>query len=55
MRLPYDKKLIASRLGMKPETFSRALAQLRNHGVTIKGGDARIADLAVLHRHVSPE
>ncbi|MDE0407953.1 MAG: Crp/Fnr family transcriptional regulator [Alphaproteobacteria bacterium] len=55
VRLPYDKKLIANRLGMKPETFSRALAQLRNHGVTIKGGDARIADLAVLHRHVSPE
>ncbi len=29
IQLPYDKTLIASRLGMKPETFSRALAKLK--------------------------
>ncbi|HCR85951.1 MAG TPA: hypothetical protein DIV86_04665 [Alphaproteobacteria bacterium] len=29
LNLPYDKSLIASRLGMKPETFSRALNTLR--------------------------
>ncbi len=55
VRLPYDKKLIANRLGMKPETFSRALASLRKHGVSVSGGNARIADLAHLRRHVSPE
>ena len=55
VRLPYDKKLIANRLGMKPETFSRALASLRKHGVAVRGGSARIADLANLRRHVSPE
>ena len=55
VRLPYDKKLIANRLGMKPETFSRALASLRKHGVAVRGGSARIADLADLRRHVSPE
>ncbi len=33
VRLPYDKSLIAARLGMKPETFSRALATLKSHGV----------------------
>ncbi|MYE00818.1 MAG: cyclic nucleotide-binding domain-containing protein [Alphaproteobacteria bacterium] len=55
VRLPYDKKLIANRLGMKPETFSRALASLRNHGVAVRGSKARIADLARLRRHVSPD
>ncbi len=29
LNLPYDKMLIASRLGMKPETFSRALNRLK--------------------------
>lgn len=29
LHLPYDKTLIAARLGMKPETFSRALAKLK--------------------------
>jgi CRP-like cAMP-binding protein len=29
LHLPYDKSLIASRLGMKAETFSRALSKLR--------------------------
>ncbi len=33
--LPYGKALIASRLGMKPETFSRTLATLNKHGIAI--------------------
>ena len=53
LRLPYDKKLIANRLGMKPETFSRALASLRKHGVSVQGGNTRIADPVHLRRHVS--
>ena len=32
----YDKALAASRLTMKPETFSRALAQLKDVGVSVK-------------------
>ncbi len=32
-RLPYDKRLIAARLGVKQETLSRAFAKLRVHGV----------------------
>lgn len=37
MTFPYDKSLAAARLGMKPETFSRALAQLKPVGITNKG------------------
>jgi CRP-like cAMP-binding protein len=32
-RLPYDKRLIAARLGVKQETLSRAFAKHRAHGV----------------------
>ena len=45
---PYDKLLAAARLGMKPETFSRALAQLKSAGVTVKGTEVRIDSFAKL-------
>lgn len=35
--LPYDKTLIASYLGMKRETFSRGLNELKSVGVTVEG------------------
>jgi len=35
--LPYDKSIIAKRLNIKPETFSRTLFQLRPYGVDVKG------------------
>jgi CRP-like cAMP-binding protein len=35
--LPYNKALIASRLGMKQETFSRTLPRLRENGIDIQG------------------
>lgn len=53
VRLPYEKHLIANRLGMKPETLSRALAVLRRHGAVVEGRDARIVDREALRRHVS--
>lgn len=38
INLPYDKVLVASRLGMQPETFSRALSKLKAEtGITVKG------------------
>lgn len=55
VKLPYDKQLIANRLGMKPETFSRALGALKKQGVEIDGGSASIADVAALRRYVTPE
>jgi CRP/FNR family transcriptional regulator, dissimilatory nitrate respiration regulator len=46
--LPHDKALIANRLGMKPETFSRSLAQLVAHGVDVNGASITIRDVQQL-------
>lgn len=43
--LPYDKALIASRLGMKPESLSRSFARLRNIGVRVERGVAAVSDI----------
>ncbi len=49
IHLPYDKMLIASRLGMQPETFSRALSKLKAEtGITLKGSAVTISDLSGL-------
>lgn len=40
--LPYNKSLIASRLGMEVETFSRTLSTLRENGITVSGNKVRI-------------
>jgi CRP/FNR family transcriptional regulator, dissimilatory nitrate respiration regulator len=45
---PYDKSLAAQRLGMKPETFSRALSQLKPVGVVTKGTEITIESFAGL-------
>lgn len=46
--LPYEKALIASRLGMKPESFSRALARLASVGVAVDRDRVVIRDVARL-------
>lgn len=51
VHLPYDKGLIAARLGMQPETLSRALAKLRPLGVETHGSRVAIHDVAALRRH----
>lgn len=48
IELPFEKGLLANRLGMKPESFSRALAQLRTHGVSAERGTISIADIGRL-------
>ena len=46
--LPYEKALIASRLGMKPESFSRALGRLLPLGVIVERESVTIDDVAKL-------
>lgn len=50
VHLPHDKALVAARLGMEPETFSRCLAKLRRYGVECKGAVVHIADISVVRR-----
>ena len=51
--IPYDKRLVADTLGMKPETLSRAFAKLRVLGVESCKGDSfvRIADILNLRAY----
>lgn len=50
--LPYDKSLAAARLGMKPETFSRSLAQLKPFGVSVNGSEVKIDSFQCLMKYV---
>jgi len=52
VELPYEKALIAGRLGMKPGSLSRALANLRPHGVTVDRDQVSIADVQHLAKYV---
>lgn len=45
VELPFAKVLVAERLGMRPETLSRALVALRAHGVRANGNQVTIADI----------
>ncbi|MFZ1469503.1 MAG: Crp/Fnr family transcriptional regulator [Paracoccaceae bacterium] len=53
--LPYDKVLIAGRLGMKPESLSRAFARLRDQGVTVRNNLAVIDDVVALRDYVEED
>lgn len=46
MRLPVEKRHIASQLGMTRETLSRALPTLARHGLRIEGDTLIVEDLA---------
>ena len=49
IHLPYDKTLVASRLGMQPETFSRALGKLKvSTGINVKGATIEVSDIETL-------
>lgn len=48
LTLPFDKALIAARIGMKPESLSRAFASLRELGVETQGAKVSITDPARL-------
>lgn len=48
VRLPIDKGLLAARLGMQPETLSRALGRMRDAGLEVRGERIRVPDVATL-------
>ncbi|RMF37216.1 MAG: Crp/Fnr family transcriptional regulator, partial [Alphaproteobacteria bacterium] len=51
----YDKALIAGRLGMKPESLSRAFAKLRQKGVIVDREHAAIEEVARLRALVEQD
>jgi len=53
--LPYDKSLIAGRLGLKPESLSRAFAKLRLEGVDVRASHVVVSEVAQLRRLVASD
>lgn len=53
--LPHDKAMLAGRLGMTPESLSRALATLRRIGVSTRRDDVMIDDVAALAAFARPD
>jgi len=53
--LPYDKTLIAGRLGLKPESLSRAFAKLRSVGVNVRASDVVVSEVAQLRSLVASD
>jgi CRP/FNR family transcriptional activator FtrB len=52
--LPFDKKVLASRLGMAPEVLSRSIAALIPYGVLVSGRIVKIADRGALNSLACP-
>lgn len=52
LALPYDKGILATSLGIKLETFSRSLHQLKPAGVEVNGSTVTIADVHKLQEYV---
>ena len=42
--LPYEKRVLAAQLGMRPEALSRAFADLAEHGAIVRGTEVQIRD-----------
>lgn len=53
--LPLTKSELASRIGITPESFSRALSRLKPLGVTSQGRGFSIADVSALRRFCGTE
>jgi CRP/FNR family transcriptional regulator, dissimilatory nitrate respiration regulator len=53
IELPWDKALVATRLGMRPETLSRSLAKLRDLGVEAHGARITIREVKTLRQYLA--
>jgi len=54
LELPYDKRTIASLLGMTPENLSRAFNTLKPYGVSVQGATVHLGDLKSLEALAKP-
>lgn len=52
--IPFDKKVLAAKLGMAPEVLSRAFATLVKYDVIVHGRDVEIHDMKSLVRLARP-
>ncbi|RDJ10351.1 Crp/Fnr family transcriptional regulator [Rhizobium grahamii] len=50
LRLPFQKSLLARKLGLAPEALSRAFSALRTSGVTVSGRAIAIEDVRALQQ-----
>lgn len=55
LRLPFDKRLLAARLGCRQENLSRAFAALRRLGVETHGARVILHDIASLRDYSLPD
>ncbi|MCL4765162.1 MAG: helix-turn-helix domain-containing protein [Hyphomicrobiaceae bacterium] len=53
--IPFEKRSLASQLGMRPENLSRNFAELARHGVKVNGREIRIEDADALERLARPD
>ena len=55
LKLPFDKRLLAARLGCRQENLSRAFAALRTFGVETHGARVILHDIASLRAYSEPD
>jgi CRP/FNR family transcriptional activator FtrB len=53
--LPFAKRTLASRMGMSPESLSRSIQILSDHGIRVRGGRAILDDRAAIERFCRPD
>jgi len=53
--LPFDKKILASRLGMAPEVLSRTFVTLQQYGVKVQGRRIELRDIPGLIKLAAPD
>ena len=53
--LPYEKRILASLLGMTPENLSRAFVTLQKYGVLVKGALVTLSNPAALRAFAKPD
>jgi CRP/FNR family transcriptional regulator, transcriptional activator FtrB len=52
--LPFDKKVLAAKLGMAPEVLSRSFAALISYGIAVEGKSITLRDPVALRKFAKP-